>query len=68
MPCNVTSVDLEADGGQSYVWLNGLVVGANYTVTARGMYYVEGMGLNGCMGIDSIFILESTKSNSYCKF
>ena len=44
MPCNVSSVDLEANGGQSYVWLNGLVVGANYTVTAGGMYYVEGMG------------------------
>ena len=58
MPCNVSSVDLEANGGQSYVWLNGLVVGANYTVTAGGMYYVEGMGTNGCMGIDSIFILD----------
>ena len=58
MTCNITSVDLEANGGQSYEWLNGLGVGANYTVTAQGMYYVEGMGVNGCMGIDSIFILE----------
>ena len=47
MTCNITSVDLEADGGQSYEWLNGLGVGANYTVTAEGMYYVEGMGTNG---------------------
>ena len=34
------------------------MVGANYTVTAEGMYYVEGWVSNGCMGIDSIFILD----------
>ena len=35
MDCNTTSIDLEAVGGQSYLWLNGLGPGANYTVTAE---------------------------------
>ena len=58
MTCNILSVDLEASGGQSFEWLNGLGIGVNYTATDEGMYYVEGMGTNGCIGIDSIFILD----------
>ena len=58
MTCNITSVDLEATGGQSYLWLNGLGSGANYTVTLEAMYYVEGMGVNGCVNMDSIYILD----------
>jgi len=58
MDCNTTSIDLEAVGGLSYLWLNGLGSGANYTVTAEGMYYVEGTGVNGCVNVDSIFILD----------
>lgn len=58
MTCNILSIDLEASGGQSYEWLNGLGIGVNYTATNEGMYYVEGVGSNGCIGLDSIFILD----------
>ncbi len=58
MDCNLSSIELEAIGGQSYEWMNGLVLGENYTVIDEGMYYVQGLGSNGCPGIDSIFILD----------
>ena len=55
--CNNDSIQLEAYGGAiTYEWINGPVVGTNYTVDSEAMYYVEGTGVNGCTGIDSIFI------------
>ncbi|MDB3905574.1 gliding motility-associated C-terminal domain-containing protein, partial [Crocinitomicaceae bacterium] len=58
LDCNDTLTDLLAIGGISYTWSNGLGTDPNLTVNTEGMYYVEGVGANGCIGLDSISILD----------
>lgn len=58
LDCNYTSIDIIAGGGISYIWtwLDSLETTPNLTAYTEGMYYVEGVGDNGCTSIDSIYI------------
>jgi len=56
LSCTVSSIILTANGGNSYVWDNGLGEGANITVTTSGTYTVTAKASNGCTGRASITI------------
>lgn len=58
LDCNDTVIDLIAVGGVSYIWtwLDSLDTTPDLNVTTEAMYYLEGVGDNGCTSMDSIYI------------
>jgi hypothetical protein len=56
LTCTKPTINLEATGGLSYSWDNGLGNNAEATVTSAGFYTVEVMAANGCKAIASITI------------
>ncbi len=58
LTCSVTSIDLTATGGVSYLWDNNSA-NENRTVNAPGTYAVTVTGNNGCTASASIDITEN---------
>ena len=57
LDCNVTSINLTASGGDSYLWSNGETT-ATIDVTTPGTYSVTVTGANGCEDVTSIVITQ----------
>lgn len=54
--CANQSVTLNAAGGVSYSWNNGVVNGVPFVPATSGVYTVQGTGTNGCVGTDNVLI------------
>ncbi|SOE23573.1 conserved repeat domain-containing protein [Spirosomataceae bacterium TFI 002] len=55
--CNVTSIDLTATGGDSYLWSTGATT-AMISVTDSATYTVTAMNANGCTATSQVHILK----------
>jgi hypothetical protein len=60
LTCTTTSVNLQASGGASYAWNNGLGSNAAATATSAGTYTVTVTGANGCTDTESIVLTSNT--------
>ena len=60
LTCTTTSVNLQASGGTSYAWSNGLGSNATATATTAGTYTVTVTGANGCTDTESITLTSNT--------
>jgi hypothetical protein len=59
LTCTITSVNLQATGGVSYAWNNGLGSNAAATATSAGTYTVTVTGENGCTDTESITLTSN---------
>ena len=56
--CIHPTIQLNAEGGVSYVWDNSLGTSNSIMIDTAGIYEVIGVGLNGCENMASIIITE----------
>ncbi|CAN0023153.1 unnamed protein product, partial [Chrysoparadoxa australica] len=54
--CSGSSTTVQANGGNSYVWSNGVTDGVSFTPSNTATYVVIGTGANGCENSDSLEI------------
>ena len=59
LTCDVLDINLNATGGNTYSWDNGLGVSENVIITSPGTYTVTGTGVNGCEAQSSIEITQN---------
>lgn len=56
LTCEATSIEVVAQGANTYSWSNGLGNSATASITAPGTYIVTGTNLDGCSSTDTITI------------
>jgi len=56
LTCTTTSIQVTAQGADSYSWSNGLGNSATVSITAPGTYIVTGSNADGCSSTDTITI------------
>lgn len=54
--CDGESITLSAQGGQNFVWTNGIQDGLSFIPTASGLYTVTGTSSYGCVNSDNLFV------------
>lgn len=55
--CNGSAVQLNASGGVSYLWSNGLNNGSSFVPSSTAVYSVTGTDHNGCIATDDIQVV-----------